>query len=465
MEDKVRYYQKIIRNPIKNSKELPGLEVIESLVDYCISTERFADALEFCTIWLDYLPDSADCFHKRAIILSQLNNPEAALLSINKSLSINSSDKDAILTKAIIFEQLGDINSGIELIDEVLKFYPGNEDALFRKAMLLQSIFKSDLALDILLYLENIEYNKDEVFQEIAHCYHMLYDYKNSALYYEKAINLNPFDYLIWYNFGVMYGHKGANYKSIDCYLMVLAIKSDFLPALFNLANTYAVTSRLVEAIDTYLKILSISPNDIDTLFNLASTFADNRQYLSAIEYYTKCINLEPTHHQAYFGRGYSYDAIDDFKNAIADFDIALQFTPNSKIVLQAKADLLYNIGKISESLVYYLQALELDPHDEHSLYDAAYIYFEIGDYKNAELYLNQLLDVTFSYADAWMLLAKIYILNSNLRKSVKCLLEAINLDSTKYDEFIKEFSLLTTQFNKIKSQIDKSLMPKKTFF
>ncbi len=465
MEEKVRHYQKIIRNPAKSKKEWPGIDVIESLVDYCITTERFKDALEFCVIWLVYLPDSADAYHKRAVILSQLNSPHDAMLSVDQSIRLDPVNKETLLTKALIYEQLGDIRAGFSIIDSILKDDPGNEDALFRKAMLLQSLYKSDQALDILLYLENVDYNPEEVFQELAHCYHMLYDYEKSAIYYEKALDINPYDYLIWYNYGVMFGHKGAIYRSIDCYKTVLAIQEDFQPALFNLGNAYAVSSRLVEAIETYSAILTKTPDDIETLFNLASTFADNRQFLSGIDYYTKVIKLEPTHHQAYFGRGYCFDAIDNFTNALDDYNAALQFTPSSKVILQAKADLLYNIGKIKESLGVYLQALELDPHNEHSLFDAAYVYYELNDLDNAELYVMNLLDVTYSYSDAWYLLAKIHIGRSNEKKAVKCLLEALRLDSTKYDDFTAEFPEIVKDFKSFKNLIDKSIIPKKSFF
>jgi tetratricopeptide (TPR) repeat protein len=253
MEEKIRYYQKIIRNSNKNRKDFPDILIIESLVDYCISVEKYSEALEFCNIWLFHNPNSYDAYHKLAVILSQLDKAHEALKNINISLEINPLNKDAYLTKAFIYEQIGKVNEGLAIIEEILKIEPGNEEVLFRKAMLLQSALKTNEALEILQYLENVEYLPSEVFQEIAHCYHLLYDYNKSAEYYEKAINLNPYDYLIWYNCGVMYGHKGANYKAIDCYKMVLALKEDFVPALFNLGNSYAVTARLIEAIEIYI--------------------------------------------------------------------------------------------------------------------------------------------------------------------------------------------------------------------
>jgi tetratricopeptide (TPR) repeat protein len=465
MEEKVSYYQKIIRNHGKNRKDLPDADIIESLVDYCISVERFADALEFCNIWLVHNPVSADAYHKSAVVLSQLNKPNEALKNVNLAIEYDPFLKEALLTKALIFEQLGNVAQGISIIDSILSYDPGNEEVLFRKAMLLQSAFKTDEALEILQYLENVEYLPAEVFQEIAHCYHLLYDYNKSAQYYEKAIDLNPFDYLIWYNYGVMHGHKGSNYRAIDCYKMVLALKEDFVPALFNLGNSYAVTARLVEAIETYQQLLKVSPNDIETLHNLASTFADNKQYLSSIEYYTRVINIDPANHQAFFGRGYCYDSMDNFENALNDYNIALVFTPSSKNILQQKADLLYNFGKINESLECYLRALELEPNDEHSIYDVAYIYYELGDLNNAEDFALKLIDLSYSYSDAWFLLAKIQIVRKNDKKALKYLLESIKLDSSKYEEFVKDFEPLVNNFKKFKALVDKSLNPRKSIF
>ncbi|GAB1371964.1 hypothetical protein MASR1M45_20260 [Candidatus Kapaibacterium sp.] len=465
MDEKIRYYQKILRSKNRSRLELPDENVIESIVDYCISVERYRDGLEFCNIWLVNNPESADAYLKSAVIYSQLNRSSDALKHINKALDIEPSMLEALLTKALILEQTGELNHGLAIIDKILAYEPGNEDVLFRKAMLLQSAFKTEEALDILIYLENVDYQPEEVYQEIAHCYHMLYEFNKSTEYYQKSLDINPFDYLIWYNMGVMYGHKGANYKSIDCYKMSLALKKDFTPALFNLGNAYSATSRLVEAISTYLELLTFAPGDIETMNNLAGTFADNKQYLSAIEYYTKVLNIDNTYHPAYFGRGFCYDALDNFEKALRDYDTALVFTPESKNILQQKADLLYNFGNVHSALECYIRALEIDPNDEHSIFDVAFIYYELGDYDNAEMFAERLIDLSYSYADAWYLLGKIYARRDNTRKSAKCLSEAISLDSSKFEDFENEFPALTNNYSKLNKIVQKNLKSGKGFF
>lgn len=465
MEEKIRYYQKIIRNSSIEKKELPNDEVLESLVDYCISAERYKEALEFCGIWLFDNPDSSDANHKKAIILSQLNKPDQAIKFVEKAIKLNPSERDYTMTKALILEQLGNISSGLEIIDSILASDPGNEEAMLKKAMIMQSASQFSEALKILSYLENIGFSPEEVFQEIANCYQMLSDFDSSAKYYIKAIELSPYDYLIWFNYGVMFGNKGAHYHAIECYQTVLAIKKDFYPALFNLANAYTSKSRIVEAIETYMLALKSKPDDIDTLFNLAGTYADNKQYFSAIEYYTKVISNDPINYLAYFGRGYCYDALDDYDNALIDFEITLKFTPDSKPCLLAKADLLFNIGKVKESLPIYLKVLELDPHNEHSIFDAAYIYYELGDFSSAIHYLESLLDVTISYSDGWYLLAKVHTKLGNEKKSIQAITEAIRLDATKYEEFLKDFKDLSNDFNSMLKKVDKALKPGKSFF
>lgn len=457
MEDKIKHYQRIIRNAAKNRKDWPGVDVIESMVDYCIATERFKEALEFCNIWLEYIPDTPDALHKRAVIYYQLNDPMDALHNINRAIRFAPADRDLLLTKALILEQFGNIQEGLQILNDFLSSEPGNEDALFKKSILLQSAGRYNEALEILKYLENIDFTPEEVWQELANCYQMLEDYKNSELYYNKSIAQKPFDYLIWYNFGVMYGNKGANYKAIDCYLNSLAIKDNFISALFNLGNTYSAQARIVEAIETYQTLLGYIPNDIDALFNLAGAFADNRQYLSAIETYTRVINLYPAYHQAYFGRGYCYDRLDNYEEALKDYNLSLRFLPDSMMVLQAKADLLYNSGKVKESLPVYLQALELSPYDEHCLFDAAQVYFELNDLENSEFFVNKLLDVSYSYADGWYLLGKINLKRFNERKAIKCFSESIKIDKSKYDEFSLEFSK-DSQYKDFKIKLDKNI-------
>ncbi len=457
MEEKVRHYLKLFRNPVRNRYDFPRPEVFENLVDYCINDERYEEALEICGVWITCEPDNSTAFHKRAILLSITDKPVEAFLSIKKAISLNPTENEYLLAQAIIFEQLGNPLKGLSLLDDILKSDPGNEAGLLSKAMILSGLDRHKESVEILEYLENMAFESEEIIQELAFGYCMLENYSKSEEYYERAILLNPMDSMIWYNYGVMLAAIGANYRAIECYENALAIKEDFTQALFNLGNIYMIIQRPVESIESFTKILEYQPDDIDTLLNLASVYSDNQQYISAIEYFTKIIDHDQTNYQAFFGRGYAYDSLEHYDEALLDYNHALKYAPSSKQILQAKADLLYNTGRFTESLNVYLQVLEDNMTDEHSWYDAALLYFELDDYEKSKEYVQRAIDLSYSFSEAWYLLAKNYLFLNNHKKMAKCLAESVKLDSTKLDEFLNEFPFLKSDAIMSKVIIDKN--------
>lgn len=67
--------------------------------------------------------------------------------------------------------------------------------------------------------------------------------------------------------------------------------------------------------------------------------------------------------------------------------DIALEIYPNNTMYLADKAAILYNNGDIQGALNSYLNILKNTPNDYLVVFNVAYLYETLGDYKNAKKY------------------------------------------------------------------------------
>ena len=67
--------------------------------------------------------------------------------------------------------------------------------------------------------------------------------------------------------------------------------------------------------------------------------------------------------------------------------DKALEIYPNNTMYLADKAAILYNIGDIQGALNSYLNILKITPDDYLVVYNVAYLYEILGDYKKAKKY------------------------------------------------------------------------------
>jgi tetratricopeptide (TPR) repeat protein len=133
------------------------------------------------------------------------------------------------------------------------------------------------------------------------------------------------------------------------------------------------------------------------------------KEYLKAIDYYTKIISIKPNHYPSYFGRGICYDIIYNQAFALIDYDSALKINKNNPKIWQAKADLLYNLGRISEASECYERALKLNPNNITCLNDYGVTLFETRKYFQAEKAFLEIVSKTRQNQTAFLYLAKIY--------------------------------------------------------
>jgi tetratricopeptide (TPR) repeat protein len=107
-------------------------------------------------------------------------------------------------------------------------------------------------------------------------------------------------------------------------------------------------------------------------------------QFNTAIAQYTKALKIDPNMLEAYWRRGFSYYHLDDYKNAIADFDRLVALKPTVKHY-EIRAQAHAHFGKYDDALKDYAKALALDPYDR-SVYEerAIRVYFAAKEYKTA---------------------------------------------------------------------------------
>lgn len=122
-------------------------------------------------------------------------------------------------------------------------------------------------------------------------------------------------------------------------------------------------------------------------------------EFEKAIENFTKSIELKNDWEIPYFYRAVSYQALEEFDNAMIDYSKALSINDRmtdayynkAKITLSRKDIPNPDINKAIEDLN---KALELDEKFVDALFAMAAAYKKLGDYHKALEYLEKLLEI-----------------------------------------------------------------------
>jgi tetratricopeptide (TPR) repeat protein len=471
-DEKVKKFRHAMRHRHNNHNDgyndFPTVDVTERLIMFCLSQDKYEEALDFCNLWIEYCPTAPEPKKTQSMIYSLLARHRDAIKAADEALQLSPNYIAAMLNKAIALESIGEPSAALEILNEILEIDPDNFMALEFTAITHKSLGNYNDA--IFIFEEIIETDPEEVepdtYARTAYCYNAIEDFEKAIEYFEKAIDLDPYNDNYWCNLGIATANYGDKNKAIDAFKMALSINDKSFVSLNGIAKAYGELANYSEAIEYFRQALIAKPNDIDTLNHYASVLADSGDYVQAINCYQQVLVNSQLNFRALFGIAVCYDALNDTEKTLEYFDKAQQIKPNHPGIIFMRAEIHYDSANYTAALEVLHKALDDTPDDIALLHFSGKCYFQLNDYDNAALYFEKILKTVcvrglrdyFNelrlLADTYFWLAKIYAIQRDLDKSVDMLIKAFMFDSKKKLEYLMEFPELLgkkySKFNKL---------------
>lgn len=159
-------------------------------------------------------------------------------------------------------------------------------------------------------------------------------DQQNGLLDAAGVAYLQLLDYfaeapILHYNLGLVYYGQEQYEKARESFAKAVALQSDDVDFLFNLALSEKKAGDPLAAIATYKQVLSMDPESVDALYNLAGCYTDSLQHAEAKATYYEVLRLEPRHQSATNNLAYLYHADGDIEQAVRYYRRVLQYNPD----------------------------------------------------------------------------------------------------------------------------------------
>ena len=177
--------------------------------------------------------------------------------------------------------------------------------------------------------------------------------------------------------------------SAIEQYEKITAQDPKDTESWLTLGRLYRTNSNSVEAEKAYQQVLKQDPNNEDALTGLAIVYSDVGETQKAIEKLQAVIQKDPNPHTMAALASF-YEQVHDYKNAAATLRKALALDPDNNQVKRALAKDLLETGNLDESLKYYQQLSDDDPHDPDPLLRMSEIYREKQDFSKASEILDK---------------------------------------------------------------------------
>jgi tetratricopeptide (TPR) repeat protein len=150
-----------------------------------------------------------------------------------------------------------------------------------------------------------------------------------------------------------------------------------------------------------YRKEILIASSTTVLLGLCVVTWTQVRYWQNSITLFDHAVNATNDNYIAYFNRGASYRRHGDDKQAIRDYDKALEINPNYGEVYINRGVARAALGEYSQAIGDYNKAIEIKPHDADAYYNRGVVYAALGNFSQAIGDYDRALELKPRYAEA----------------------------------------------------------------
>ncbi len=183
--------------------------------------------------------------------------------------------------------------------------------------------------LAVLTLNDAAQYNHARSFYNIGYGLAKKGEVKDSIIYYQKALKIDP-DYTeALNNLGAQYRKLGDWESARDAWEKAVEIDPNFQEGLNNLGTYWAQAGDLKKAENYFIRAVDANPNYFKALYNLGSLYLKHGRYRSAAERLAQASFIEKDNPKVYYNLALAYEQISAFQ-AIYYWDQYLEVAPRT---------------------------------------------------------------------------------------------------------------------------------------
>ena len=156
-------------------------------------------------------------------------------------------------------------------------------------------------------------------------------EYEKAKEAYEKAIELEPDDAVVWFNRGVILDDLGKYEEAIKSYDRAVELKPDYVTALNNKGVALYRLGKNDEAIKSYDKAIGLKLDYATAWDNKGIVLCKLGKNDEAIKHHDKAIELENEHINAWYNRACAYSLKGEKGKSLENLRKAIVLAPKSK--------------------------------------------------------------------------------------------------------------------------------------
>ena len=312
---------------------------------------KFALGLDTVDQGLVYCLDAAQLWHRRSFLLGKLNRYQEAIVAANKALELDPENGTPYLFRFDAERQQGKTAEALESISRHIAWIHPRDHRKGIESMKLK------------WELENpgrqLDPQQAAEFQEYAFQYWQNGNIDQSLAAYRKAVELDPFSYEIWNNYGSSLSGIGKHEDAIACFDRAHELYPLITDFLANKAVALSRLSRNDEALACHEQILqkyAKFEKSLDERSRLLGVLERWEESLSAAEAFAE---QYPNRPEPFVRASWALKKLGRAEDALVAIERAINAAPSDRKLWLNKYTILDELGFEDEALELITKAFE----------------------------------------------------------------------------------------------------------
>lgn len=257
---------------------------------------------------------------------------------------------ELMIARATLFIHQEKTSKALQLLEQALERAEDQEDVLQQiiDAHLSQGAYA--LAADAILKLCALDQELDDgTIYQLVLCFDFTQDYQRAITTFEKFLEKEPYNALLWYHKAVFSLRLGKEEQALEFFNWAVVADESFHAAYFEIGRIHEKRDRLIEAIAAYRQSISADVPSGYVHFRIGMIEQELGSHNEALRAFNAALDVEPDLEDVYLERANVLLELKEYEAAVLDYQ---------------KVWIYGNFG--AEDVVDYVEALvELDRLDE----------------------------------------------------------------------------------------------------
>ena len=309
----------------------------------------------------------------KGLALCRLEKNNEAIECYAKAIEINPNLADAWKDVGLALKDSGRYKEAVKCYAKAIEINPNLADAWLAKGLVLKDLGEHDEAV--------------KCFDKAKECY-------------DKNLKTGSKDVTDWYGKGHALTQLRKYHEAVKCFDKAIEIDSYLADAWLAKGLVLTQLEKDDEAIEQFNKAIELNPESVDAWNQKGKALYHLERYDEAIKCHDRVLKVKE-YEDAYFFRGQSKCALEDYTNALEDFNKVSDQFPFRDEKTTSIGHCYYELGFYEDAENHYREAIKSNPKLVRAYFHLAILYANENKYDRAKKQLETCLNINRNFSEA----------------------------------------------------------------